>query len=94
MSERIVEKAELPAARTSRNLVAWSLLAGILLWGALAGPFFAGRIYTADDLGAFHLPVRAFYADQLARGVQLHSTILPALLPWAETLKVKPPPSL
>ena len=68
MSERIVEKAELPADRASRNLVAWSLLAGILLWGALAGPFFAGRIYTADDLGEFHLPIRAFYADQLAHG--------------------------
>lgn len=57
-----------PTDRADRNLVAWSLLAGVLLWGALAGPFFAGRIYTADDLGAFHLPVRAFYAEQLAAG--------------------------
>ena len=39
-----------------------------MLLAALAGPFFAGRVYTADDLGAFHLPVRAFYAEQLARG--------------------------
>jgi LDH2 family malate/lactate/ureidoglycolate dehydrogenase len=30
-------------------------------------------------------------ADQLARGVQLHPAILPALRPWAETLKVKIP---
>ena len=51
-----------------RGLTAWSLLAGLLLLAALAGPFFAGRIYTTDDLGAFHLPVRAFYAQQLARG--------------------------
>jgi hypothetical protein len=36
--------------------------------GVLAGPFFAGRVYTCDDLGAFHLPVRAFYAEQLHRG--------------------------
>ncbi len=68
MSERVREKAELPADRTSRNLVAWSILAGLLLLGALAGPFFAGRIYTADDLGAFHLPIRAFYAERLANG--------------------------
>ena len=40
----------------------------MLLLIALAGPFFAGRIYTRDDLGAYHLPVRAFFAEQLARG--------------------------
>jgi len=68
MSERVIEKADLPTDRSSRHLTAWSALAGLLLFGALAGPFFAGRIYTADDLGAFHLPVRAFYADQLAHG--------------------------
>jgi LDH2 family malate/lactate/ureidoglycolate dehydrogenase len=33
-------------------------------------------------------------ADQLAHGVRLHPTILPALVPWAETLKVKIPPNL
>ena len=38
------------------------------MFAALAAPFFAGRIYTADDLGAFHLPLRAFYAQALARG--------------------------
>jgi hypothetical protein len=27
-----------------------------------------GGVYTRDDLGAFHLPVRAFYAGQLTRG--------------------------
>ena len=31
--------------------------------------------------------------EQLAHGVQLHPTILPALIPWAESLRVKPPPS-
>ena len=39
-----------------------------MLFAALAGPFFAGRIYTADDLGAFYFPIRAFYAQQLAHG--------------------------
>ena len=27
-----------------------------------------GRVYVADDLGEFHLPVRDFYSRQLARG--------------------------
>ncbi len=44
-----------------------SLTAALLLLAALAGPSFCGRIYTHDDLGCFHLPIRAFYADQLAR---------------------------
>ncbi|MFW6124653.1 MAG: hypothetical protein ACOC46_00785 [Pirellulales bacterium] len=55
-----------PAVR--RDLFAWSLLTGLLLLMGLAGPFFAGRVYTYDDLGAFHLPARAFYARQLQRG--------------------------
>jgi len=33
-------------------------------------------------------------AEQLAQGVELHSTVLPALIPWAEALKVKFPVSL
>ena len=57
-----------PELRHERNLTAWAALAGLALLAALAGPFFVGHIYTADDLGAFHLPVRAFYAEQLARG--------------------------
>lgn len=66
MSEQITQTGESSSHGASRDLVAWSVLAGLLLLAALAGPFFAGRIYTADDLGAFHLPIRAFYADQLA----------------------------
>ena len=57
-----------PPGRSRQDLFSWSLLAGLLLTAALAGPFFAGRVYTHDDLGAFHLPVRAFYAERLARG--------------------------
>jgi hypothetical protein len=56
------------AYHSERNLFAWSLLACLILFAALAGPFFAGRIYCRDDLGAYHLPVRAFYAQQLAQG--------------------------
>ena len=48
-----------------------SLTAALLLLVALAGPSFCGRIYTHDDLGCFHLPIRAFYAEQLARREQV-----------------------
>lgn len=68
MSERIQQIAAPPTDRADRNLISWSILAGILLFCALAAPFFMGQIYTADDLGAFHLPIRAFYAERLAAG--------------------------
>jgi hypothetical protein len=54
--------------RYQRNLFAWGLLASVLLWGVMAGPFYLGRVYTRDDLGCFHLPTRLFYSQQLARG--------------------------
>ncbi len=56
------------SAHSERDLFAWSLLAAVILLSVLAMPFFAGGLYTADDLGSFHLPARAFYAEQLARG--------------------------
>ncbi len=34
----------------------------------LAGPMLLGQVYVADDLGEFHLPLRAFYAQQLTHG--------------------------
>ena len=34
----------------------------------MASPMLAGHVYTADDLGAFHLPMRSFYAHCLADG--------------------------
>jgi hypothetical protein len=68
VSSPVCATAKLPADHAGRRLAAWSLLAGIVLLAALAGPFFAGRVYTGDDLGEFHLPLRAFYAGQLARG--------------------------
>ena len=54
--------------RRDRNLVAWIRLACLLLLATLAVPFFTGKVYVADDLGAYHLPLRAFYSDQLSRG--------------------------
>jgi len=56
------------SAHSERDLFAWSLLAAIILLSILAMPFFAGGLYTADELGNFHLPARAFYAEQLAHG--------------------------
>src|SRR6266700_3746570 len=35
---------------------------------ALAWPMLSGQVYTANDLGDFHLPLRAFYSQQLSQG--------------------------
>jgi hypothetical protein len=68
MSFRLSSLIPRVSAHSERDLFAWSLLAAVILLSVLALPFFAGGLYTADDLGAFHLPARAFYAEQLARG--------------------------
>jgi hypothetical protein len=39
-----------------------------VLFIAICAPALCGFVYTADDLGAFHLPLRAFYAEALDRG--------------------------
>lgn len=46
----------------------WSLLAGAVLLAIMLSPVLTGRIYTFNDLGDFHLPLRAFYGKQLAQG--------------------------
>ncbi len=51
-----------------RNLTAWIKLSALAVFAVLAAPFWLGRVYVADDLGEFHLPIRSFYAEQLARG--------------------------
>ncbi|HEV3138629.1 MAG TPA: YfhO family protein [Pirellulales bacterium] len=51
-----------------RKLSAWIQLAALASFAALAAPFFLGRVYVADDLGEFHLPLRNFYTQQLAEG--------------------------
>ncbi len=61
---RIIPSRVSPERRTA----AWILLAAMGLFAALATPFFLGQVYIADDLGEFHLPVRDFYARQLASG--------------------------
>ncbi len=54
--------------RGERTRSAWIQLAAIACFAALAAPYFLGRVYVADDLGEFHLPVRNFYAEQLNHG--------------------------
>jgi len=68
MPERIQDIAPPQTNCNDRPLASWTLLAALLLFCFLAAPFFMGQVYTADDLGAFHLPIRAFYADRLAAG--------------------------
>jgi hypothetical protein len=43
------------------------ILAAVVL-GALGWPLLFGLVYTKDDLGAFHLPTRFFYAQSLSAG--------------------------
>ena len=48
------------------STVFWALVVSIAaLLLALAWPMLRGEVYLADDLGDFHLPLRAFYAQQL-----------------------------
>lgn len=49
-------------------LATWILVTAIAVFVTLALPALLGRVYIADDLGEFHLPLRQFYAQQLARG--------------------------
>ncbi len=50
------------------RLFVWTLVVGLVLFAAMAAPALLGYVYALDDLGAFHLPVRAFYARCLAAG--------------------------
>lgn len=56
----------------TRGEARWAFWAGVLsaavVLAIIAAPIFAGRIYTFDDLGNMHLPLRHFYADCLEKG--------------------------
>ena len=43
-------------------------LAAMALFGAVVWPMLGGKVYVGDDLKTFHLPTRAYYAEQLAAG--------------------------
>lgn len=53
---------------TSRSPFLTLAVSTTALFVVLVWPMFTGRVYTANDLGEFHLPLRSFYADQLSRG--------------------------
>ncbi|HEV3167283.1 MAG TPA: hypothetical protein VGZ22_24960, partial [Isosphaeraceae bacterium] len=53
-------------AETVRTLAV--LLASAVIFAAMARPMAQGKVYITDDLGNFHLPLRAFYASCLAAG--------------------------
>lgn len=63
-----------PMTQAARPAWLLSAIGGctLLLLAALALPMYWGHVYVADDLGAFHLPARAFYAESLARGESFH----------------------
>jgi hypothetical protein len=58
-----------PHSTLTAQRVAWLavLLSTAGLLATMAWPMFVGQVYTADDLGWFHLPMRSFYSQQLAR---------------------------
>jgi hypothetical protein len=45
-----------------------AIFVALVLLALLAVPMILGHVYVADDLGEFHLPLRSFYAKQLAAG--------------------------
>ncbi len=63
-----VERPGLGPATTERFRSCGLVIAALAVWLAFAVPVLRGQIYTSDDLWAFHLPVRAFYAECLQRG--------------------------
>jgi len=68
MQSHFGKGCEVMADLGQQRLAPWTLATAIALLAALAAPALAGYLYTRDDLGAFHLPVRAFYAECLNRG--------------------------
>ncbi len=51
-----------------RGFAALALAVLLVPLAVLALPLFSRQVYTLDDLGDFHLPLRSFYARCLARG--------------------------
>ncbi|MEN6457330.1 MAG: YfhO family protein [Thermoguttaceae bacterium] len=68
MSSLLSPISETSAKNAGRWLTTCSWASAAILLSVLAWPLLTGRVYVADDLGAFHLPLRAFYAEQLAQG--------------------------
>ncbi|HZZ28774.1 MAG TPA: YfhO family protein [Pirellulales bacterium] len=65
-SESLVSNRRSNFGRHATAIALIFAIAGLLT--ALGWPLLTGQIYTVDDLGWYHLPLRAFYVQQLARG--------------------------
>ncbi len=68
LEDLVTQSSLVRPRRKSQRLAHWLMLCAVASFAALALPFFLGQVYVADDLGEFHLPLRAFYAQQLAAG--------------------------
>jgi hypothetical protein len=70
MEEPAGKRGAVPAVwgLRQRGLTVVLLLGALLLLLLLARPVFSGRMYVEDDLGCYHLPLRAFYHECLQKG--------------------------
>ncbi len=50
-------------SKTAKSVAIW-----LVLWSLLLLPLLRGTVPTADDLGAYHLPLRSFYQSALQHG--------------------------
>ncbi|HTQ38695.1 MAG TPA: hypothetical protein VMJ32_06690, partial [Pirellulales bacterium] len=67
-SDDLASRAQRFRLNTARVALISLLICIVCLLAALGWPLLTGQVYTADDLGWFHLPMRSFYAQQLAHG--------------------------
>ena len=65
-----VPATAIPTQRAALEKLLWwtALVSAVVLWLVLAEPWSRGAVYLLGDLGGYHLPMRTFYADCLARG--------------------------
>ena len=68
--ERIAEGHAIKGADApgERLMFRVTLAAILLILAVIAWPMVLGLLYTADDLGWYHIPMRAFYSQCLAEG--------------------------
>ncbi len=57
-----------PPRVEQRSTIAITLFCAGVMFAVMLAPALAGRVYICDDLGAFHLPLRHFYAWCLSHG--------------------------
>ncbi len=65
-SPQILDEDKATRAR-DRTVFAAALFCASAVLAVIAAPMLAGRTYTLNDLGDYHIPMRAFYAKALSR---------------------------